>query len=222
MILYHGSIEQIERPIYGAGSATNDYGRGFYCTEDIELAKEWACLRGTDGFANQYELDLAGLDVMDLNGPGYNTLNWLALLAKHRSYWEKSSLSYEAKAYLQKHFLPDVSRADVVCGYRADDSYFTFAKNFVANGISLGQLQEAMRLGKLGEQVVLVSKRAFSGIRFMGAVPASGKQYAVQAQDKDKAARMAYRQLARTAPMENELYMLDIMRRGMTNEDFGR
>ncbi len=28
---------------FGFGSSTNDYGQGFYCIEDIELAKEWAC-----------------------------------------------------------------------------------------------------------------------------------------------------------------------------------
>ena len=41
MILYHGSKDIIEKPIYGQGKKYNDYGLGFYCTDNIELAKEW-------------------------------------------------------------------------------------------------------------------------------------------------------------------------------------
>ena len=40
--LYHGSKDIIEHPRYGAGKPYNDYGRGFYCTESLDLAKEWA------------------------------------------------------------------------------------------------------------------------------------------------------------------------------------
>ena len=47
MRLYHGSIHVIEHPVFGAGNATNDYGLGFYCTEHIELAKEWVSFFNT-------------------------------------------------------------------------------------------------------------------------------------------------------------------------------
>ena len=40
--IYHGSPNLIERPVFGEGKVHNDYGRGFYCTEHAELAKEWA------------------------------------------------------------------------------------------------------------------------------------------------------------------------------------
>lgn len=40
LIIYHGSGEIIEKPQFGYGNPKNDYGLGFYCTEDIELAKE--------------------------------------------------------------------------------------------------------------------------------------------------------------------------------------
>ena len=38
--LYHGSEKIVERPMFGEGKIHNDYGRGFYCTEHLELAKE--------------------------------------------------------------------------------------------------------------------------------------------------------------------------------------
>ena len=44
LILYHGSSEIVQAPVFGKGKSYNDYGRGFYCTEYIELAKEWACM----------------------------------------------------------------------------------------------------------------------------------------------------------------------------------
>ena len=80
MILYHGSSEIVEVPTYGKGSKTNDYGLGFYCTESLELAKEWACPTVKDGFANKYEFDMSDLKVLYLNDEGYHILNWMALL----------------------------------------------------------------------------------------------------------------------------------------------
>ena len=55
----------------------------------------------------------------------------------------------------ERTFLLDISEYDVIIGYRADDSYFSFAQDFVAGVISLQKLSEAMQLGKLGEQIVL-------------------------------------------------------------------
>ena len=35
MKLYHGSDAEIPRPKLSRGKPRNDYGRGFYCTEDV-------------------------------------------------------------------------------------------------------------------------------------------------------------------------------------------
>ena len=42
LIIYHGSKDVVEKPCYHGGKLQNDYGYGFYCTESLELAKEWA------------------------------------------------------------------------------------------------------------------------------------------------------------------------------------
>ena len=85
MILYHGSTSIIEKPIYHGGKENNDYGYGFYCTEYIDLAKEWACINNeTNGFANKYEIDLNNLNVLDLTSNDYSVLNWIAILLKFR------------------------------------------------------------------------------------------------------------------------------------------
>lgn len=217
--LYHGSENIIKQPLFGKGASRNDYGKGFYCTENIELAKEWACSKGSDGFANVYDLDMAGLNVLKLNKPPYNVLNWLAILAENRTYWERNSISEDAKNYLKENFLIDIAGYDVIVGYRADDSYFSFAKNFVSNAITLPQLQEAMRLGKLGEQMVLKSEQAFRQIRFLEAKPAAANEYYVKKAARDRAAQNEYRSSVRSQSHTNELLMIDIMREGIKDGD---
>ena len=51
--IYHGSEKNIIKPIFGEGKNNNDFGLGFYCTKDINLAKEWAVSSLKDGFANK-------------------------------------------------------------------------------------------------------------------------------------------------------------------------
>ena len=219
MLVYHGSDHIIEKPVYNGSKRTNDYGCGFYTTESIELAKEWACSDQRNGFANIYEFNPEGLSMLRLNSPEYNILNWLAILTKYRSYWQNGSIAEEAKNYLQQHFFVDPAPYDVIIGYRADDSYFTFAQDFVAGTISLKKLSEAMRLGKLGEQIVLKSEKAFEHIRFVGAEPADAETYYEKKALRDREARRAYRSTRQVSNALNELYMIDIMREGIENGD---
>ena len=72
MKLYHGSENIIEKPVYGKGARYNDYGKGFYCTENIELAKEWACPVKNDGYSNKYILHIDGLNLMHLTKGKFN------------------------------------------------------------------------------------------------------------------------------------------------------
>ena len=81
-ILYHGSPEIVQKPLYDKGKSYNDYGRGFYCTEHLELAKEWACTENVNGYCNQYEIDLGRLKVLHLSE--YTILHWLTLLVNYR------------------------------------------------------------------------------------------------------------------------------------------
>ena len=128
--LYHGSDVIVGQPEYGKGKLNNDYGRGFYCTEDINLAREWACAKNNDGYVNMYELDMSEMNILNLNSSKYNILNWLAVLTDNRTYWQNGSVAEEAKRYLREHFLIDISDYDVIIGYRADDSYFCVCTGF--------------------------------------------------------------------------------------------
>lgn len=219
MIIYHGSNEPRPNPIYGFGKTKNDYGRGFYCTESIELAKEWACANGNDGYANMYQLNMEGLSVLRLNSGSFHILNWLSILLDNRTFNISEGIASRAKEYLMQHYLPDYKSYDIIIGYRADDSYFAYASDFVDNTLSLENLRTAMKLGKLGEQVVLMSAKAFSALTFIEAIPASGEVYYQKYTQRDTTARSDYRTLRATSSPEEGTYVMDIIRGKWQNDD---
>ena len=218
MVLWHGSQKIIEAPRFDLGKVQNDYGQGFYCTESLDLAREWACSGDADGFANRYELDMADLKVLDLLSPHYSVPNWIALLVEHRSFRKDNAIAVGACEYLHDHFLPDTDACDVIRGWRADDSYFSYARAFVNNTITVEQLDRAMKLGNLGEQIVLKSECAFKSIRFVGFERAPLALYGPFAKERDEAARAQYRELLAESPFEG-IRIVDIVREGMTADD---
>ena len=215
--IYHGSKHVVETPVFGEGRKNNDFGSGFYCTESNDLAKEWAVSSLRDGFSNRYTLDTEFLNILKLNSPEYTILNWMAVLVEHRLFSIKTPVARRAKAYLIEHFGINVNAYDLITGYRADDSYFDFAEAFLNNGITVEQLACAMRLGKLGEQIVIKSKFAFSKIRFEGFEVAEKNSYYVLRKARDDDANQTYLHI-----LEEEsdgLYIQDIMRGGIENDD---
>lgn len=134
--IFHGSNQIIKKPYYHGGKPNNDYGFGFYCTQNLELAKEWACSNNEDnGFVNKYSIDIYGLKILDLTNPRFSILNWMAILLKHRTFNLTNDISIQVRDYLIKNFYINVEDFDIVIGYRADDSYFSFARDFINNTI---------------------------------------------------------------------------------------
>ncbi len=216
--LYHGSPRIIERPEFGAGNTRNDYGLGFYCTENLEMAKEWSCSENTDGFANIYILETSGLVTLNLSGGEYHILNWLAILLKNRTFSLNLGLAVQAKEYIMSNFLPEYKSCDVIRGYRADDSYFAFASAFLNGSISLRQLRSAMRLGKLEEQVVLKSRKAFDALSFCEAVKADNALYYPKKTSRDRKARDDFRK-EREVSVLDDVFILDIIRNEWNDDD---
>ena len=211
MTVFHGSEFKIEKPYVGGGKATNDYGSGFYCTESEDLACEWAVTQKHDGYANKYALDVRGLKVLNLNGDGYCVLHWLAVLLRHRAFDVRYGVATLARPYLMENFAVDISKYDVIRGYRADDSYFSFAQDFLSGTISYPQLTVAMRLGKLGEQVVLKSEEAFARIKFRSAKEATRETWLAAKERRDAAARKDYFDMRKTPYRLEDLSIQKIM-----------
>jgi hypothetical protein len=219
--LYHGSESIIKLPKYHSGNPKNDYGYGFYCTEDSELAKEWGCSEEKDSFSNEYLLNPEGLTVLNLSQNKYNILNWLSILLGNRTFVLDSDISIAAKQYILKHFSIPYKKYDIIRGYRADDSYFSFANAFLNNTISIQKLNQAMYLGKLGEQVVLKSKKAFSQISFVSCTSANKNIYYPKKILRDTNAREAFFRIRSDSEINNPdaLFIMDIIRGGIKNGD---
>ena len=224
LTIYHGSDHIIKKPELKKGKKYNDYGQGFYCTEDLELAKEWACKSGKEGFVNEYELDTIDLKVLNLNANGYSILNWIALLLQNRTFTLDNEIQRQAKDYLMNNFLIDVAEYDVIIGYRADDSYFSFAESFISNTLPLSMLNKALRRGNLGEQIALVSPKAFKSIRFIDAQAADRKIYHPKFKARDDKAREEFKKYRNSSAhgkldLSREIFVLDIIRQEMRNDD---
>ena len=217
--IYHGSNHIIQKPLYGGGKRYNDYGPGFYCTDSLEMAKEWGVGRDTNGFANRYSIECDGLEILDLNSSQYCILHWLAVLLENREFDAASPLAYQAKEYLLETFRVDYHNCDCMIGYRADDSYFSFAQDFINGAISYRQLNHAMHLGQLGLQFVLKSKKAFDRITFEGYEIAQSAEWYVRKMSRDRAARREYFDVERNRVVPGDLFVTQILGEEMKAND---
>ncbi|MCF0261717.1 MAG: DUF3990 domain-containing protein [Sphaerochaetaceae bacterium] len=217
--IFHGSSSIVETPVFGFGKPNNDYGLGFYCTEDIVLAKEWGVTKTANGYANIYNIDLDNLSILSLNSDAFTVLHWLAILLENRSFDVSSVLALEAKDYLLKYYLPNYKEYDVITGYRADDSYFSFAQDFINGAISVRQLANALRLGNLGTQFVLKSKKAFNSISFQSYEIAESNQWFAQKEYRDMSARRQYFDVERNKRNKNDLYIIQILDQEIKADD---
>ncbi|MCR5641406.1 MAG: DUF3990 domain-containing protein [Lachnospiraceae bacterium] len=217
MRLYHGSKIVVEQPIKAAGRVNNDYGQGFYCTENIELAKEWASETSKGGFVNEYMIDTSGMKVIDLNKEPYTIFHWLTVLVEHRKVRISTPLMKRGVDFLKTNFHVDISQADIIRGYRADDSYFSFVRAFLQNSIDVYQLERAMRLGGLGEQVFIQSEAAFHAIKFIDAERVEGKVYAPKRQEREQEAKRAFDGLL-LEEIVSGVYLSDVIK-GKVNID---
>jgi len=164
MILYHGSRVESFVPTFGLGKEQHDYGKGFYLTESLDLAREWAVAANpvTNGWVHAYEFDLSGLLVLDF--ATLSPLAWLAELMKHRDGDSGKYYRESAPRFIERYGV-DISGYDVVKGWRADASYFFICKSFVRNNIGVDFLKDLLTLGNFGIQYFIQTARAFSALR---------------------------------------------------------
>lgn len=116
-------------------------------------------------------------------------------------------------------FMVDYENDDLIVGYRADDSYFSFAQDFISNTISFDQLKKAMYLGDLGDQVVLKSERAFDQISFLNAERVSRNPWLEKKKDRDYRARKAYFSMDMESYIPGGLYITKILDEEMKRDD---
>ena len=161
IILNHGTPDKDVVPTFGLGDDKHDYGRGFYLSEDIELAKEWAVCRPneTNGWVHKYELQTRGLKILDFQER--NVLTWLAELMKHRNADDSRRYRILSVKFIEKYGI-DTSEYDIIKGWRANASYFYIAKEFVRDNVDMDILEELLSLGGLGIQYCIKTEKAYS------------------------------------------------------------
>lgn len=219
MIIYHGSEYRLEKPVFGRGKVHNDYGRGFYCTESESMACEWAIDYNRDGYCNKYSANCDGLSILRLNDEKYSILHWITILLENRTFDLQTDFAAEAVEYLKANFSLPYKEADIIIGYRADDSYFSYASDFVNNILSLQTLAIAMKLGNLGEQIVFKSEKAFSRISFLEASEAKYVDwYGVKAQ-REQTARKNYQKLRSESWKKGNIYMMALLEQEVKPDD---
>lgn len=174
MKLFHGSKKIVSKPIPSGSKEDNDYGPAFYTTPDLESAHEWSCRNESVGFVNFYNLSLDDLKILDLTK--MPIMNHLAILLHFRKLDSGfvDAFSYRLEL-IEKHFYIDISKYDVVIGYRADDAYFRFPLDFVRGNLTLEQLEYSYNLGNLGIQYVLISSKAFKKLKYLKSLESDSK-----------------------------------------------
>lgn len=195
MLLYHGSPNKIVTPTFNLGEERHDYGKGFYLTEDLELAKEWAVCRPEteSGYVHAFELDTDGLFVFDYEKE--SILCWLSELMKHRDAADSKRYRVLAAKFIER-FGKDTSAADVIKGWRANASYFYIAKAFVRDEVDVDILEELMQLGGLGIQWCIKSERAFSRLHKTGQIiPVDYHKFNSKYNERDANARIKMKSL---------------------------
>ena len=110
-----------------------------------------------------------------------------------------------------KNFSVPYNEYDIITGYRADDSYFSFAQDFINGAISVRQLGNAMHLGKLGTQFVLKSQKAFDAIIYEGHEMAEYSEWFTKKEIRDKSARRQYFDVEKNRRQRGDLYIVQIL-----------
>ena len=217
LIIYHGSDHEIKKPLFGFGKNDNDYGLGFYCTRHKEKADDWAMVNGTHGaVTNKYEIDISGLKVLDLDK--YGTLAWIATIVKNRG--TRDELAEITGNRIVEKYKIDTSQADIIIGYRADDSYIDVADAFLRNELSINEVDRLFHKGDLGKQIFIQSPSAFERIRFISSEEIKKESAQCDAEIKARIEVNKYLNNRRKQMMLGEYKIPGLTAREMIQDDF--
>lgn len=187
---YHGSGADFVTPTFGQGDDRHDYGRGFYMTDDIDLAREWAVCGSQErtGWVHAYRIADPNLSVLDFQELG--VMAWMAELMKHREAGKSKRFSMLSRRFVDKYGV-DSDGYDVIRGWRANASYFYIVTEFVHDEIDIDILEELLMLGGLGIQLCLKSERAFASVEKVAGYPqpVDWREFNAKYDSRDREAR---------------------------------
>lgn len=220
MIFYHGSKKLIQTPIVNGSTSTNDYGPAFYLTTNLQSAKSWACKYDELGVVNKYKVRNESYEtfkILDLTkSDKFSVLNWVAILVHFKLVNQLyNGIDKNVLEWLEKYYI-DISEYDVVVGYRADDSYWLFPKEFLENKLPIEDLERVYLLGDLGIQHVFISEKAINSLEFSGAIECEEEFLGKHKSIVSKANQIFNEILMQTFD-PNKTYLADLMRKDYEN-----
>lgn len=215
MIIYHGSKQIIEKPLAKGSDPHNDYGPSFYLTTDLRAAMDWACKNNELGFVNKYSIRnkvYKEFKVLDLtNKDKYSVLNWIAILMHFRKLDSSFvKINKEALDFIGKYYI-NVDEYDVVVGFRADDAYFRFPKEFISGNLSYEDLKKVYLLGNLGIQYAFMSEKAISSLKFVSIIECD-KSFIGSHYENVINATKEFDIILEQPKSSNKTYILDLLR----------
>ncbi len=147
-------------------------------------------------------------------------MEYLALLLKNRYLSIKNREIQDSIESVISRFSPNLKGVDVIISRRADDSYFMFAKDFLAGVIPYSYLKAAMELGSLGNQEVIISKNAFDKLHYVRTHTGDCIHHYNQYISDDTVARNKYNQLRNSRwDKSKELTLSQILEEGWERND---
>jgi len=141
--LYHTSKVVIQEPDIYYGRKNADFGQGFYLSPNIDFVRKWA---ESDFYLNEYQLDLEGLDVINLK----RDKKWFDYIFQNRR-------------------LKDSLDADIIIGPIANDTIFDTFGIITSGFLTSEQALSLLMIGPEYRQVVIKSEKAKLNLKWLKA-----------------------------------------------------
>jgi hypothetical protein len=156
MILFHGSLQIVEKPRILVPSRTLDYGAGFYTTTSEQQAREWVLRKLNDedcGYVNVYEFDDKGFDNLNLlrfpNPPGED---WVDIVHSNRT------------------VLGFTHEYDLVYGPVANDLVYAALALYEQGLLDKQELIAELKTYKLIDQMLFHTKKSLKYLKFVESI----------------------------------------------------
>lgn len=156
MILYHGSIEKVDRPEIRKSNRTLDYGSGFYTTTSFQQAQDWVLRRIKEkevsiGFVNAYDFNDDALQKQNCLIFDSPTEEWVDFVMKNRT---------------QKGF---THHYDIVYGPVANDRVYAAFALYEGGILDKQNLIAELKTYKLIDQYLFHTEAALQALTFIEA-----------------------------------------------------
>lgn len=153
MEIYHGSSLEVISPDISRSRIDIDFGAGFYCTQDINMAKKWACNRN-NSVLNIYRINPEDFRIKQLEADE----EWLYYVMENRTgRTGEYEIGFDEEEY------------DVITGPTADDKLFNIIDMFNDGFINVENAIKVINCMHYCNQIVFKIRKRQTGLNLQGA-----------------------------------------------------